>query len=115
MLLVLAAQLLFSAPNSCGTLDARILKRRQFLAIRQREKLLNPYDSSAFCRSHTSDEDCQVPTGVHDQRDVSREVSEYEGSGDGGPPETDEVIVPLLRRRAELKCKGEAPKLPPPE
>jgi hypothetical protein len=100
---------------TCAEVDARILKRRHFLAIRQQERIqLGPNVTSPFCLSHQEDEDCQQLSPFQDQRDISRDVSEYEQKADAGPPDTDPVIVPLIRKRTELKCPGPVPQLPAP-
>ena len=101
--------------NTCAELDARILKRRRFLATRMQERIhLGPYVTSPYCLSHQDDDDCQLLSPFQDQRDLSRDVSELEQKADAGPPDTDPVIVPLIRKRTEHKCPGEVPQLPSP-
>jgi hypothetical protein len=113
----LALALILAASTSqpqwtCATLDARIAKRRQFLAIRQRENVLHPLMPSRYCMQNPDDEDCQPLPAQQDQRDVSRSVSELTQRPGQPPPETDPVLLPLLRQRREMKCPGLPPQAP---
>ncbi|MHB1844720.1 MAG: hypothetical protein ACYCWW_07795 [Deltaproteobacteria bacterium] len=89
----------------CDQMRARVRKRRRFLLLRQKEHILYPSDPnfSPYCESHPKDEDCQLPTRFPASEDVSRDVSELT-SRDGGAPEMDPVIVPLLRQMRALGC-----------
>jgi hypothetical protein len=94
------------APTECQKLDARIAKRLRFLRIRAEERLRYPTDPifSPFCEAHPADENCQLPGQDQEQQDISRDVSELQQGPNGEPPVTDPVLVPLERRRRELRC-----------
>ncbi len=90
----------------CARIDARIARRKRFLAIREKERLIYPTDPtfSPYCQGHPRDEDCALPGQDQAQEDLSRDVSELTVGPHGEPPETDPVLVPLQRRRRELAC-----------
>ncbi len=91
--------------SPCRKLDQRIEERQRFLQIRAQERLHYPTmpTFSPYCEAHPHDEDCQLLTG-QSQQDLSRDVSEFERGPDGGAPVTDPVLVPLFRKRRELRC-----------
>ncbi len=93
--------------DRCSQLRARIERRRHFLQIREQERLRFPTDPtfSPYCESHPRDEDCALPTQFPASEDASRDVSEL-SSVDGGVPETDPLLVPLLRKLHALGCSG---------
>jgi hypothetical protein len=99
-------------PWTCATLDARIAQRRQFLLIRQHERVRYPLQPSRYCLQNPDDEDCKPLSPQQDQRDVSRNITELTQVPGAPPPETDPVLLPLLRKRLELKCPGQAPQAP---
>ena len=93
--------------DHCAQLRTRIAQRRRFLQIREGERLRFPTDPtfSPYCESHPGDQDCSLPTQFPESEDASRDVSEL-SSVDGGVPETDPVLVPLLRQLRALGCVG---------
>ncbi|HUB05870.1 MAG TPA: hypothetical protein VMB50_02655 [Myxococcales bacterium] len=94
-----------AGPSECARIDARIAKRKHFLAIRAQERVLHPSTPtfSPYCQEHPDDEDCQLLTNQQ-QEDLSRDVSELTMGPDGKTPVTDPVLVPLCRRRRRLHC-----------
>jgi hypothetical protein len=101
-------------PTECQKLDARIAKRKTFLAIRGEERIHHPTNPtfSPFCEEHPSDEDCQLPGQSQDQRDLSRDISEDQRASNGDSPIYDPILVPLERKRRELHCPAPSPPRP---
>jgi hypothetical protein len=95
-----------AAPRPCEEIQQRIDQRRQFLQIRQAERLRYPSTPtfSPYCMSHPDLVDCQLPTTTPAREDVSRNVGDVSVGSSGSVVEQDPVILPLLRQQRALRC-----------